>query len=174
MVSREFSPRSRLQFNITHSESFVACAVSDGIEVGIDVEPVCRIPPFEILGTHFSETERRWIEGLPRVDRAAGLLRLWTLKEAFIKATGKGLDQPLSSFTFEFDPLRVIFHHHELGNENTWRFEQRELRSHFLTVAWQTNSPESWLNLCEVSLETLLALTYGRDQQYSEITRICS
>ena len=47
--------------------------------------------------------------GCPRPARAEGFFRLWTLKEAFIKATGKGLSQDLSSFWFRVDPPAICF-----------------------------------------------------------------
>ena len=46
---------------------------------------------------------------LARSGAAAGFLRLWTLKEAFIKATGKGLTQDLAAFWFVPFPPRIHF-----------------------------------------------------------------
>ena len=44
----------------------------------------------------------------PTAGRDA-FFRLWTLKEAFIKATGEGLRRSLQSFAFTLDPIAVTF-----------------------------------------------------------------
>ena len=42
--------------------------------------------------------EIRYLDSLPQFRRDEGFYRLWTLKESFVKATGRGLDLPLRSF----------------------------------------------------------------------------
>jgi 4'-phosphopantetheinyl transferase len=151
------SPVARPQFNIAHSEGLVACTVSEELELGVDVEPISRSAPLELAKTQFAEPEQRWIDGLPPPDRAIGFLRLWTLKEAFIKATGRGLAQPLQAFSFAFEPLRVNFHDPALGNSRAWHFEQREISGHLLALAWRKSSRDPSMEIRERRLETLLA-----------------
>jgi len=154
-------PEGRPRFNVTHSERLVACAVSRDLEVGVDVEPIKRKPAFETARAHFAETEQRWICGLPESDQVNGFLRLWTLKEAFLKATGLGLAQPLHSFSFAFEPVRVCFHDPKLGNSQAWHFEQREIDEHFLAVAWRQDLPKSSVEIREMRLQTLLTQWLG-------------
>ncbi len=80
----------------------------------------------------------RWKSpGSPRCRKQSdreGFLRLWTLKEAFIKATGKGLTQDLASFWFTPSAPRIHFVP-KLGEDGAdWRFEQRMLDGAFIAA----------------------------------------
>lgn len=144
-------------FNITHSETLVACAVSEECKLGIDVEPIGRFVPPEIAQESLPEPERRWINGLPASDRNIGFLRLWTLKEAFVKATGRGLAQSLQTFSFEFGPIRVHFYDRSLGDNREWHFEQWEISGHLLALAWHHGSRSPSVDIRERSLDAFLA-----------------
>jgi 4'-phosphopantetheinyl transferase len=101
-----------LTFNLSHTHGLVACAVARGIAVGIDVERVDRVSDAMALATaFFSPAEVAGLhECVNEHDRVRRFIELWTLKESFIKATGKGLTQPLNSFTFDLrEPGTVGF-----------------------------------------------------------------
>jgi len=53
----------------------------------------------------FSPKERAQYEALPPDQQHDAFFRGWTRKEAFIKATGKGLAFPLDQFSVEIRPL---------------------------------------------------------------------
>jgi 4'-phosphopantetheinyl transferase len=62
--------------------------------------------------------------------------RLWTLKEAFIKATGEGLSRPLDSFSFALDPVSITFDPADADDPTRWQFvEQRPTPRHLLALA---------------------------------------
>jgi 4'-phosphopantetheinyl transferase len=95
-----------LRFNISHTAGLVACAVTRGRDVGVDVEHV--YPPrwgdetcLEIAGAHFAPAEAAGLAALPAADRRARFFEIWTLKEAYIKARGLGLALPLAGFAFD-------------------------------------------------------------------------
>ncbi|RMD81739.1 MAG: 4-phosphopantetheinyl transferase family protein, partial [Candidatus Dadabacteria bacterium] len=44
-----------------------------------------------LIGRCCTPSEAAWLEQLPPEDRVLGFLHLWTLKEAYVKATGRGL-----------------------------------------------------------------------------------
>ncbi len=92
---------SGLHFNISHSGKWVACAV-DNNPVGIDVEEVKPID-FKIAERFFSASEYESIISQPEEKRVNCFYRIWTLKESFVKAEGKGLSIPLHSFSMEID-----------------------------------------------------------------------
>lgn len=87
-----------IHFNITHSGDWVAVAISSGC-VGVDVERMRKIPE-GVARRFFSEAENQWLDSSKtEAERKDIFFTLWTLKESFLKAIGKGLTKSLSSFT---------------------------------------------------------------------------
>jgi 4'-phosphopantetheinyl transferase len=85
-----------LQFNISHSHELALCAVSARREVGIDLEYLRPLSEAEQLAKRFFSTvEHALIQALPGEEQAYVFFRLWTAKEAYLKATGKGLSHSL-------------------------------------------------------------------------------
>jgi 4'-phosphopantetheinyl transferase len=80
-----------LRFNLSHSGSLVALAVSVGVEVGIDIETAAPPHPGELAPIVLSERELRAFDMLPPALRPSAFLRCWTRKEALLKAAGTGL-----------------------------------------------------------------------------------
>lgn len=81
-------------FNISHSGEYVVCAVHDA-EVGVDIE---KIGPFELQLAKGFFTEEEYKQVLEAEDGLSSFYDIWTLKESYIKAIGKGLSIPLHSF----------------------------------------------------------------------------
>jgi 4'-phosphopantetheinyl transferase len=152
-VTQEAGPR----FNLSHSDGMVACAVSERTEVGVDVENLDQHAALELSATYFAASEQRWLRSLPTAAQRLGFFRLWTLKEAYIKATGMGLAQPLDAFAFGLDPLSLTFFDRALGDPSAWRFRQYDVgERHLLAVAWRQGATEMPIALRAVRLETLL------------------
>lgn len=97
------------RFNISHTRGFVACALAHH-DVGVDVEASDRPIELDIAERFFAPEEVAILNALPTAQKRSTFFRFWTLKEAFIKATGEGLDRPLDSFSFSLDPIRIAFH----------------------------------------------------------------
>ena len=92
--------RAPIRFNTSHSESWSVFAFSKELELGIDVEYVQRDVDYEaILESQFSEAEKTQLRALSPDARRLAFFRLWTRKEAYLKATGDGLRTALDSFT---------------------------------------------------------------------------
>lgn len=93
----------RLRFNLSHTEGLVACAFTLEHDVGVDVEHVDRrVGIAEVAPRVFSQVERQGLDAqASEASRCARFFELWTLKEAYIKAIGKGLAAPLAQITFE-------------------------------------------------------------------------
>ena len=90
----------RLAFSLSHARGLVACAVSSMGQVGIDVEAVRPIEAAQIADDFFSPEEQQQLE---RLDAGAAPLHFfdyWTLKEAYAKAIGAGLQLPLNATSF--------------------------------------------------------------------------
>ncbi|MGY4786615.1 4'-phosphopantetheinyl transferase family protein [Bacillus sp. OHL2] len=84
-------------FNLSHSGDWVVYAVDDA-PVGIDIEEIKPID-LAIAKRFFSADEYQDLLSQPAERQEAYFFHLWSMKEAFIKLTGKGLSYGLSSFT---------------------------------------------------------------------------
>ncbi len=97
----------RVCFNVAHSGDTAVVAVA-GSELGVDVETVRAVPNLERLATRYcSAAERDRLNRVPTGRRAAAFLRLWTGKEAYLKAVGSGVAMPLRSVEVELEPLQL-------------------------------------------------------------------
>ncbi|MDP1800257.1 MAG: 4'-phosphopantetheinyl transferase superfamily protein [Bacteroidota bacterium] len=83
----------RKKFNISHSRDYVVVAFSDQ-EVGADVECVS---DFDIksISHYFHPKETEYI--IDSLDQKEAFFKLWTRKEAYLKATGKGIVDGLNN-----------------------------------------------------------------------------
>lgn len=95
-----------VHYNLSHANGIAACIVSDR-ECGIDCEQVREYRP-NVLKRAFSERERQLIEDTPPEQRDLMFFRLWTLKEAYVKAIGVGISYPLAEAEFSFDGNRIV------------------------------------------------------------------
>lgn len=86
-----------LHFNHSHSGQWIVSAISDA-PVGIDIEQMSDID-LGIADRFFSEQEVMDLREIPLEVRFDYFFELWTMKESYIKAEGRGLSLPLSSFT---------------------------------------------------------------------------
>jgi 4'-phosphopantetheinyl transferase len=81
--------RATLRFNLSHSGGLALIAMTDGQEVGVDVEPTTRSSALII--NLLTEAERSLTVAIRPADRHVELLRVWCRKEALAKAIGVGL-----------------------------------------------------------------------------------
>ncbi len=88
---------SDVHFNISHSGHYVVCAVADK-EIGVDVERIRKVN-LRIAERFFSAPELFDLMQLDEEARKLYFITLWTIKESYLKAIGRGLTQHLNSFT---------------------------------------------------------------------------
>jgi 4'-phosphopantetheinyl transferase len=145
-------------FNLSHTKGIVGVAVAARSDwaIGFDLEGASREPPLQIARDQFSEPEVAWLNSLPEPVQAEGFLQLWTLKEAFIKATGAGLSADLKSFWFETCPPKLHLlplAEHAAARARHWSFAQRVLEGGFIAAVGIGSPNEERLQLCWTSLD---------------------
>jgi 4'-phosphopantetheinyl transferase len=116
-----------LRFNISHTDGLIACAVTIGREVGVDVEHIGRHLTHDIAGRFFAPNEVADLRSLPLQDQERVFFDYWTLKEAYIKARGFGLALPLGEFAFKLNPPHppaITFLPSLDDDPSTWQFMQ--------------------------------------------------
>ena len=80
-------------FSLSHSGGYALLAAAES-DVGADLERV-RPAPERVAARVFTPDEQRWLAG--STDYDTRFFTLWTLKEALLKACGRGLTLPLQS-----------------------------------------------------------------------------
>ena len=86
-----------ISFNVAHAGGLVVIAVCLDGEVGIDIERVdAGVKADEIAEAHFAAGEQAALAGSN--DPAREFVRIWTRKEAVVKALGVGLGMRLNTF----------------------------------------------------------------------------
>jgi 4'-phosphopantetheinyl transferase len=96
---------TELRFNLSHSDAHVALALALGADVGVDLEPMA--PPDRDAVAHvvMAQLELAAFLALPEAERDAAFLRLWTRKEAVMKAGGTGFSVDPRLLTVGFGPV---------------------------------------------------------------------
>jgi len=116
-----------LRFNLSHTEGLIACAVTIGREVGVDVEHIQRRLTHDVAGRFFAPREVSDLKSLPEDEQERAFFDYWTLKEAYIKARGFGLALPLADFAFTLappGPPQIAFEPALEDDPGTWQFAQ--------------------------------------------------
>jgi 4'-phosphopantetheinyl transferase len=110
---------SELAYSLAHSGDRALVAVRWADPVGVDLEHVRPLPDADaLLRTSFSRREREHITG--GGGGARELLRLWTRKEALLKATGEGLRTPPREVDVLDDGPRAGWRLFDLDVEPGW------------------------------------------------------
>jgi len=95
-LTEEFGER-RIQFSLSHSDGYVIYAFTLDHRIGIDLEHVVPIVESErIAARFFSGKEKAVLDTLAGNERREAFFRIWTAKEAYLKACGQGLAFPLN------------------------------------------------------------------------------
>lgn len=94
-----------LQFNLSHSHDAILIAVTKGQTVGVDIEYMKARPRMADIAQHYFHPQESQVvtKALDAGDNLRALqqfYKVWTLKEAFIKADGKGMAIAGDSFYF--------------------------------------------------------------------------
>ncbi len=115
-----------LCFSLSHTRGISVVGVTREGEIGVDIEQAGRsVDAAELSRRFFSPEENAALEGLPPGRLQAEFPLYWTLKEAYIKALGRGLSHPLDSFSFRLmgeRPHRIGFSADEPQEPPKWRF----------------------------------------------------
>jgi 4'-phosphopantetheinyl transferase len=92
-----------LHFNLSHCRDMALIGLSHAAPIGVDVERVRPLPDLAALIAHcFSHAEQVWLARQPPACQERDFFRLWTAKEAVLKALGSGLATPLDSISIHF------------------------------------------------------------------------
>ena len=99
-----------LQFNLSHTGNALLLGVSRHIELGVDLESATRPvrSVAELARRWFAPGEAQALAALPETVRSPAFLRLWTCKEAVLKASGAGISSGLERVEFELSSAGLV------------------------------------------------------------------
>jgi len=119
---------ARLEFNVSHSGDWMAVALASDLSVGIDIETGRELKRALALAQRFfSADEAQWIQALPEVDRSSAFFRLWTRREALVKAVGGKLLTSLKQLELEPGSGRALRLPESWPSVTNWYLEQLDL-----------------------------------------------
>lgn len=107
-------------FNQSHSEDRLMIAVAASGRLGVDIEERRTVRlMLGIADKNFAPDEAARLHAAPANERRRLFFRIWTRKEAFLKALGVGLTHPLRSFSVDPTPgaARGLLHVDDLPED---------------------------------------------------------
>lgn len=151
-----------IHFNISHSGDWVLCGLGES-PIGIDVEKITPNKCDSIIESVITADEKKYILERAIDERYSCFLRVWTLKESYVKRIGMGLNIPFDSFSFEICDEIIEFY---LNNEkcDDYFFWSRKLDGeHWLSVCVdKQDAPKIDTNIRVVSLTEVMEWHYSQ------------
>ncbi|USG63124.1 4'-phosphopantetheinyl transferase superfamily protein [Sneathiella marina] len=102
-------PQGNLAFNLSHTKGQLVASVTLDTEIGVDIEFHNRRTDWKgISDSYFTTEENDWLLNLPEEQGFTAFYDIWTMKEAVMKADGRGLNLPIEEISFDL-PSTEIF-----------------------------------------------------------------
>ncbi|WP_405783682.1 4'-phosphopantetheinyl transferase family protein [Streptomyces sp. NBC_00859] len=126
----------QIDVSLTHTDDVIAVGISRNGRIGVDVEPAGRPMSYDLLQSHvLTSAENTRLQRLPERERAARLLRLWTLKEAYTKALGQGLRLDFTEFGFTADGSELLAPDGRPAAHSEWAFATHHILGRYVLSA---------------------------------------
>ncbi len=111
-----------LHFSLSHAGDYAICSMGNQ-EIGNDIERV-RPGKLRVADRFFAEAEKEWLyqADLPE-EQESRMFRLWTMKESFLKVTGRGMSLPLRDFTVFIEDEGTA-RLHQMLNDNIYYIKE--------------------------------------------------
>ncbi|MCH2002669.1 4'-phosphopantetheinyl transferase family protein [Acinetobacter seifertii] len=143
-----------LYFNHSHSQQYYALALSERVkDIGIDVEELDRKVRLDSLAQHaFHADEYATWQNLEQ-DREFWF-KVWTTKEAVLKASGLGIRLDLNTLNTQVHPTNHggLCSHELIG---TFAYQNFILGNMILTVAWRSEQSCRGFQFPSIQLHSL-------------------
>lgn len=111
---KPYIKNSKYFFNISHSYDCAACAISL-LDIGLDVEKIRQIDNRKIsilCNRTLSDDEKKVLD---ENNLVYSFLKIWTIKESYLKLLGIGLRYDLKNFSIDFSKGTVKYRDYDLA-----------------------------------------------------------
>jgi 4'-phosphopantetheinyl transferase len=144
-----------LHFNHSHSQKHYVFASSQRVSgLGVDIEDLDRQVRFDALAKHAFHPEelQRWAEQDYDIPY---WFKVWTTKEAVLKASGLGIRLNLKELNTQAHPEHIggMCQHPQIGH---FAYQHYVLPSVMLTVAWAAEASCKGFNFPDIELHSTL------------------
>ena len=111
-----------LKFNLSHTSDKMLVAIGWNRDLGVDIEvhkPRANLAA--LVEKCFADEEKHYWQNLPESEKTPAFYRLWTHKEAFVKATGRGIALGLNRCVINpKNPTKLLRIPFEYGSPSDW------------------------------------------------------
>lgn len=134
-----------LSFNLSHSATVALIGITRGASLGVDVERAEGDRDLASMAKHFfADAEYAAWLAMPVVDQPLAFLRLWTLKEAYLKAWGTGLSFSSRRFSLMLDGDPRLSATEMPGDDpGLWRFAQLPIGGPYAAAVCWSGAPRT-------------------------------
>ncbi len=111
-----------LKFNLTHTSDLFALVISREGEVGVDMESYRQRRQLSwLIESICTADEQQQLASVPTERQLPFFYKFWMLKEATLKADGRGLALPMNSLSWN-ETLSPVCWNDDLGLSEQWRW----------------------------------------------------
>ena len=139
------APEHRVKFNVSHSGGLAVFAFTLDREIGVDVEHIRSLPDMTAIAKRFFCLEEAAdLMSLVASERERAFFLCWTRKEAYVKALGNGLSEPLDSFRVTVNPdvpARLVHVAHDSRAAKLWTLQDLALAPGYAGALAYRDSP---------------------------------
>lgn len=102
-----FKEYPEIYFSLSHSGAYAVCSIGEN-PVGNDIERI-RQGRLKVADRFFTEEELAFVyDAQDEEEITQRMFRIWTMKESFLKVTGRGMQLPLHGFSIVMEEGKVI------------------------------------------------------------------
>lgn len=112
--------------SIAHSDHHIFCGITSTMPIGVDVEPIDRTVPDQLEQRITHPKEKKLLANIPAI-------RLWTIKEAYIKLRGQGLRMNMNEVQIGQESSQIFA---ELNNDKSPKICSFRLKNMWLAIAF--------------------------------------
>lgn len=132
-----------LYFNLSHSADTLLIAVANFADIGVDIESSRQRDNLDGLAKRcFSDREYQSWQNMSANEQGQTFYRLWTKKEAFVKAVGRGIGLGISACEFELGKDgQLLAIPLECGAADAWKVQELDCGADFSAALVTPNCP---------------------------------
>lgn len=123
-----------IHFSLSHSGDYAICSIGNR-PVGNDIERI-KAGRLKVADRFFTPEELKFMYAAQEeAEIVQRMFCIWTMKESFLKVTGRGISFPLNSFSIEADEEKNGIHvKHSLNKMNYYMKEYSEIPDYRVAV----------------------------------------